>query len=102
MNTKSNDQNVGAKRTLLASCQNFAAKIEHVKNNIVAEFRDAFEAHEQLLRHAVNQADALAWQTEYPHLFFPTLAAERIQAAAQWNARQQFVQRKTDSLTLSI
>ena len=66
----------------LASGGKFAAQIERVKNNIVAEFRETFEAHEQLLNHAINQADALAWQTEYPHLIFPLLAMEKIQAAA--------------------
>jgi hypothetical protein len=95
--TQTTTHNATTNRTLadtcLASSQKLAAQIERAKNNIVAEFRETFVAHEQLLNHVINQADALAWQTDYPHLFFPSLAAEKIQSAAQWQTRQQSVQR---------
>jgi hypothetical protein len=85
----------------LASSQKLAAQIERAKNNIVAEFRETFKAHEQLLNHVLNQADALAWQTDYPHLFFPVLAAEKIQSAAQWQTRQQFLLRSRSADALA-
>ena len=43
----------------------------------------------------LGEAEALAWQTGYPHLFFPALATEKVQAAAGWNARQQFIRQQT-------
>src|SRR2546429_9706653 len=76
----------------LASCQKLLTQIENTKDNIVAEFRHLLEAHEQLLRLALTEAEALAWQTEYPHLVFPILATEKAQAVAAWHARQQSMQ----------
>lgn len=73
----------------LASCQKLAAQIDRVRENFLAEFRETFAANGQLLNHVINEADALAWQTEYPQLFFPTLAQEKVQAAANWKARQE-------------
>jgi hypothetical protein len=39
----------------------------------------------------LNEAEALAWQTAYPHLLFPSLAVEKIQSVAAWQARQRLV-----------
>jgi hypothetical protein len=33
---------------------------------------------------ALNEAEALAWETEYPQLVFPTLAEEKIAAISSW------------------
>jgi hypothetical protein len=72
-----------------ATCQKLAAQVDRVKENFLSEFRETFAAHGQLLNHVINEADALAWQTDYPHLFFPTLALEKVQAAANWKTRQE-------------
>jgi hypothetical protein len=40
---------------------------------------------------ALNEAEALAWQTPYPHLFFPMLAEEKAASVKQWSARQRLV-----------
>src|SRR5580765_7983369 len=77
-----------------ASCQKLMAQIEKAKNTIMAEFREMRETHERLLRLALNEAEALAWQTEFPQLVFPTLAMEKAQAVATWSAHQQSVRRK--------
>ena len=78
-------------KTCLASCQKLIAQIEKVKDAILAEFRETRQTHEQLLRLALNEAEALAWQTAYPHLVFPMLATEKAQAVAAWEARQQSI-----------
>jgi len=44
-----------------------------------------------MLRLALNEAEALAWQTDYPHLVFPTLAMEKAQGLAAWNQRQRAI-----------
>jgi hypothetical protein len=80
-------------RNILSLCRKAVARIEKAKETIVSEFRDRLEEHGHLLRLAVNEAEALAWQTEYPHLLFPTLAAEKAQAVAKWHRRQWFFRR---------
>ena len=47
---------------------------------IVNDFHETLDSHGNLFQLALNEAEALAWQTDYPHLFFPTLAMERVQA----------------------
>ena|ERR1051325_6023940 len=75
----------------LSSCQKLLGLIEKTKNNILTEFHQQFGAPEQLLRSALNEAEALAWQTSYPHLVFPTLALEKAQAVADWNEHQRAI-----------
>ena len=86
----------------LAPYENLAAKIERVKNNILAEFRDAFKTRRHLLENVLHEADALAWQTEYPHLVFPALAMEKVQAAVDWIAQSQSVRQRSAAFALSI
>jgi hypothetical protein len=78
----------------LASCRKLIAQIQKTKTAIVAEFRGAFGAPEQLLHLALNEAEALAWQTEYPYLVFPSLAMEKAQAVADWQTRQRSMRRE--------
>ena|ERR1017187_6845738 len=83
------------------SCRKIRAQIAGVKEAIFAESSRAFPAPERLVRLALNEAEAAAWQTKYPHLFFPTLAAEKVRAVAAWNARQQSVRQSSPVVTLA-
>jgi len=74
-----------------ALCRKIRTQIAGVKEAIFAESSRAFSAPERLVRLALNEAEAAAFQTEYPHLFFPTLAMEKIQEVAVWSAHQKFV-----------
>ena len=47
----------------LRSCQKVLAQIWKVKGAIFAEWRDGLKDHESMLRLALNEAEALAWQT---------------------------------------
>lgn len=76
-------------------------QIAAAKESIMAESRQAFEAPERLLRLALNEAEALAWQTTYPHLLFPTLATEKVQALAAWNATQKLVRQGSPMFSLA-
>ena len=60
-----------------------------VKARVERQFGRAMAGYEQLLKAAVNEAEALAWQTPYPHLFFPALAEEKATKAQQWAAGQR-------------
>lgn len=83
----------------LASCQKILAQIKDTKAAIFAESRDTLEVKEQVLRLALNEAEALAWRTVYPHLLFPALATEKIQTLANWNLHQRAVQRTDPKIT---
>lgn len=100
-----NKQNLTTDKTLQGVCQNLCAKlvqqIGHAKNNLVAEFQDAFATQQQLLQLAIVEADALAWQTDYPHLLFPALATEKIQRVANWRTRQGYLLRNTSPYALA-
>jgi hypothetical protein len=76
------------------SCKKLLAEIEQAKRRIFSEFRPTRESHENLFKQAVNEAEALAWQTPYPHLFFSSLAVEKVQAVAAWQTRQQSLRQR--------
>lgn len=77
----------------VASCQRILAQINRTKAAIFAESFHALRAPERLLRLALNEAEAVARQTAYPHLVFPLLATEKVQAVAAWNKTQPSLRR---------
>ncbi len=82
---------VTAGRAFTAACSKVLAQIRDTKAAILAESRDTLKVQEQLLRLALNEAEALAWQTVYPQLMFPALAAEKIRGVAAWHSHQSRV-----------
>lgn len=103
--TQTNHTNPTADQSLasvcLAACQKLAAQVERAKENLLAEFGETFAANGHLLNHVINEADALAWQTEFPQLFFPALALEKVQAAANWKARQELLHHRAPLYALA-
>ena len=81
------------KNACVASCQKLASRMERARTNLMTELRATFGLPDKLFRLALGEAEALAWQTEYPHLLFPVLATEKVQAAAAWHTRQQSMAR---------
>ena len=98
MNTTNTNEDLTAEQTLanrcVQSCKKLLAGIDATRNRIANEFHETLEANGRLVELALNEAEALAWQTAYPHLLFPTLAVEKVQAVATWQTRQQSVQRR--------
>jgi hypothetical protein len=99
MNTKSANERskisevaANLRHVCLRSCQKIVAQLGRVKAAIGAQARATLPAHESMLKLALNEAEAQAWQTAYPHLLFPTLAMEKVQAIVDWAGHQQFVQ----------
>lgn len=76
---------------VLDTCKEVLAQIKKAREAILTEARNTLEAPEQLLRLAVSEAEALAFQTRYPQLVFADLAAEKIQRAAAWSNRQRLL-----------
>ena len=106
MNSNGNYQSgavggIPARRGPLALRRIAAEQIENTKAAIVSEFRDKLEEHRDLLRLALNEAEALAWQAGFAHLFFPLLAAEKAQAVASWHARQRSIRRMNERLAFA-
>jgi hypothetical protein len=85
----------------VASCQKILAQITAAKEAIFSESFDALKSQERLLRLALNEAEAAAWQTEYPQLVFPALATEKVQAVVAWDAHQRAVRRNNPILGLA-
>lgn len=93
VNVKNKGAGTAFKNACVTSCRKVLAQIARAKEAIFAESRNTLQTQEHLLRLALNEAEALAWQTSYPHLVFPVLATEKVQEVADWNAHQQFVWR---------
>ena len=86
----------------LTSCRKLLKQLEDVKEQVVQEFRDQVEEHQHVLRLAVNEAEALAWQTDYPELLFADLATEKAHAVANWHIRQQLLRRRTAPALVTV
>ena len=91
-NTEQNRTNAEGGTTFkgacLASCQKVLARIASAKEAIFNESFEVLKTQERLLRLALNEAEAVARQTLYPHLVFPTLATEKVQAVIAWDRLQ--------------
>src|SRR6478752_3542550 len=75
-------------RACLNTCSAIRDGIETAKEKIFRQYEKSFGEQERLLRLALNEAEALAWQTDFPHLLFPTLAMEKVETAVHWQRRQ--------------
>lgn len=78
-----------------------ASQINTVKREIFTQFQGALGTNDHLLRLAIVEADALAHQTEYPHLVFPLLAAEKAETAARWQLHQRYLLRSKTAYALA-
>jgi hypothetical protein len=75
--------------------------IQQAKNAMMFEHASRAGEHGRLLRLALNEAEALAWQTEFPHLVFPELAREKARAAVLWHQRQRSLRGATSELAFA-
>jgi hypothetical protein len=82
----------------LGSCRKILARMQAIKASLLDDFRDKLRGRSHLLELAVNEAEALAYETEYPALLFPELAAEKVQVVAEWHQRQQRLRLQTVGL----
>jgi hypothetical protein len=73
----------------LKSCRTILAQVRQAKEDIVAAARRTLRVHERMVQLVLNEAEAVAWQTSFPHLVFPTLATEKVTEAVTWNRRQR-------------
>jgi hypothetical protein len=88
-NQFSSEHQNGFAHICLDSCRKLLARLEKAKENVMAEFEGSLQNHEHVLQLALNEAEALAWQTDFPQLVFPTLAQEKAEAVKVWHQRQE-------------
>src|SRR5258707_13263649 len=94
MNTNDKNKTNGAPKTSIAhacgqTCRRLVEGIELARAAILSEFRDRLEEQQHVLELSVNEAEALAWQTRFPQLVFPTLAKEKAQTAERCPPQQR-------------
>src|ERR1043166_9448070 len=104
--TNENRPNTPIRRSLatacLDCCRKLLAQIESAKKSVMAEFRETLAGHEHVLELALSEAEALAWQTGFPQLVFPTLATEKARAVATWNSSQQSLSRRSAPALVNV
>ena len=88
-------QTTVTRNSLAAFCtdcaRKLAAQIQRTKEELAAQFRKTFRGNERMLRLVLNEAEALAFLTQYPQLVFPSLALEKVEGAVAWQKHQQEV-----------
>jgi hypothetical protein len=67
--------------------------VQRAKNAVLADYAPRAGQHTGLLRLVLNEAEGLAWQTDFPQLVFPALAQEKAEAAVKWHQRQTALRR---------
>jgi|GEM_PF-7064795 len=80
------------------SCQKILTQMKNARLAVYRQFRDVIADHEQALRLALNEAEALAWQTPFPQLVFQDLAEEKARAVQAWSIHQREVQAQTSGV----
>jgi len=75
------------------------ARLQRAKNLILTEYRNYMVGQEHMIALALNEAEALAWQTDFPLLVFPTLAFEKAASVASWQGRQRKLRTQTARIT---
>ncbi len=67
--------------------------MQRAKDAVLADYAPRAGQHMGLLRLVLNEAEGLAWRTEFPQLVFPALAVEKAEAAVAWHQRQTALRR---------
>jgi len=73
------------------ACPQTLQHLRSLRQALYQEVLNKSAVPKKLLNLALAEAEALAWQTAYPHLLFPSLAAEKVDATVRWHARQSSI-----------
>jgi hypothetical protein len=84
MNTQNKNLVKVAPDSWVASGRKLIVGIEKARQELATQHANQSELPQRLFQVALNEAEALAWETEYPQLIFPTLAEEKIAAMSSW------------------
>jgi hypothetical protein len=67
--------------------------VASARSRLLSEYWEVAGEQGRLLRLTLNEAEALAYATGFPHLFFPALAAEKVEQSVSWHKRQREIRR---------
>jgi hypothetical protein len=81
--------------------QPVAVLIQQARKALIERHPAARNGQRHLFHLALNEAEALAWQTPFPHLVFPALAEEKIRELHLWQDRQRFVRRQSGEMAFA-
>lgn len=82
----------------LRNMRNLAATVRAM---VEQQYASRFEPQPRLIRLALNEAEAIAWDTGFPHLIFPTLAWEKVRDMAEWQTRRRQIRDRDPMLALA-
>ena len=85
----------------LRSCRRLANEVNRVRRSLVQNFTHAPGDVRRAVEAALNEAEALAWQTPFPHLVYPVLAEEKVATAERWAGRQRMIRRQTQRIAFA-
>src|SRR5688500_1544650 len=71
-----------ARKKLLRAVANLRAKL-------VRRYERVFPHRAEMVRASIAEAEALAWETSFPHLFLPLLAHEKVSRALATEGAEQ-------------
>ncbi len=93
-------QNNGLWARSIQTCRGWAVKASQLREKLMARLAEEANGQisESLVRQALTEADALASSTQFPLLFLPVLAEEKISNARQWAGRQRAILERQKAL----
>lgn len=62
-------------------CRELVSALGELKSRLREKFERAHPGRSQIIRQAVAEAEELAWETSFPHLFLPDFAEARLAEA---------------------
>jgi hypothetical protein len=80
------------------SCKELASETRSLKRALLTEFTHGPYGRNPMFELALNEAEAVAHQTDFPYLVFPILAREKVEAVAAWNLHQRAVRERSHRL----
>lgn len=70
--------NCAERDTFDVFCQKLFVALGDLKVRLQAQYERRFPGEGSRIRRAIEEAEAVAWRTPFPHLFLPDLAEEAI------------------------
>ena len=77
------------------------AALAQVRGDIERQYTDVTEQAPRIVHLTLNEAEAVAWDSGFPHLVFPLLAEEKLSKAAAWVNRQRTVREDSHIFALA-
>jgi hypothetical protein len=77
------------------------AALARVRGDIEEAYASVKEQAPRIVHLTLNEAEAVAWDSGFPHLFFPDLAEEKLSKAAAWVNRQRIVRSDINTMALA-